>query len=64
MGVSGWGKSSVAAGVAKSLGLPLVEGDEFHPPENQDKMHRGITLTDADRKGWLEALGRELAAHP
>ena len=64
MGVSGCGKSSAAASLAAELELPLVEGDEFHPPANQDKMHKGIALTDADRKGWLEALGRELAAHP
>jgi gluconokinase len=46
------------------VGLPLIEGDEFHSKENQEKMHNGIALTDADRKGWLEALGEQLAAHP
>jgi gluconokinase len=64
MGVAGCGKSSVATGVARELGLPLIEGDEFHPKENREKMHNGIALTDADRKGWLEALGTQLAAHP
>ena len=26
-------------------------------------MRNGVALTDADRAGWLEALGRQLAAH-
>jgi len=64
MGVAGCGKSSVASGVARELGLPLIEGDDFHPPENREKMHNGIPLTDDDRKGWLEALGAQLASHP
>ena len=64
MGVAGCGKSSLAIGVARELALPLIEGDDFHPQENQEKMHNGIALTDADRKGWLEALGAQLAAHP
>ena len=63
MGVAGCGKSSVAHGVAHALDLPLIEGDDFHPPANREKMHQGVPLTDADRTGWLEALGTQLAAH-
>lgn len=62
MGVSGCGKSSVAAEIATALEWPLVEGDEFHPPSNRDKMSRGIALTDADRQGWLSTLADELRA--
>ena len=29
MGVSGCGKSSLGAALAASLGLPLIEGDDF-----------------------------------
>ena len=61
MGVSGCGKSSLGAALARELALPLIEGDDFHPPENVSKMRAGIALTDADRVGWLAALGRELA---
>jgi gluconokinase len=61
MGVSGCGKSSLGAALARELALPLIEGDDFHPPENVRKMRAGIALTDADRVGWLAALGRELA---
>lgn len=64
MGVAGCGKSTVAAALARELGLPLVEGDEFHPESNQQKMRAGIALSDADREGWLDTLGAQLAAHP
>ena len=64
MGVAGCGKSSVAAGVAARLGLPMVEGDDFHPTANIEKMRAGQALTDADRSGWLVTLGDLLAAHP
>ena len=63
MGVSGCGKSSLGEALARELGLPLVEGDDFHAPESVSKMRAGIALTDADRAGWLDRLGRELAAH-
>lgn len=64
MGVSGCGKSSLGAALAEALALPLIEGDDFHPPANVSKMRAGIALTDADRAGWLETLARTLAAHP
>lgn len=64
MGVSGCGKSSLGAALATALGLPLIEGDDHHPPANVQKMSHGIALTDADRAGWLATLGRALAASP
>ena len=64
MGVSGAGKSAVGEGVAKALRLPLVEGDEFHPQRNIEKMRQGLPLDDADRAGWLDRLGQELVRHP
>lgn len=36
--------------------MPYIEGDEFHPQANIDKMSAGIPLTDADRWDWLTAL--------
>ena len=63
MGVAGCGKSSLGAAVASALGLPLVEGDDFHSPESRAKMAQGIALTDADRDGWLTRLGQELQHH-
>ena len=64
MGVAGCGKSSLAQAVASSAALPLVEGDDFHSAESQNKMRQGLALTDADRAGWLDALGAQLQAHP
>jgi gluconokinase len=64
MGVSGCGKSEIGARLATALGLPLVEGDSFHPPANIAKMRNGLPLDDTDRAGWLAALATELAARP
>lgn len=56
MGVSGAGKSTIAARLADELGWPMAEADEFHPEANIAKMSAGTPLTDADRMPWLEAL--------
>ncbi|NRF67195.1 AAA family ATPase [Aquincola sp. S2] len=64
MGVSGCGKSRVGALAAERLGLPLIEGDEFHSEANRTLMRDGVPLTDAHRADWLDALGAELALRP
>ena len=64
MGVAGCGKSAVGHLMGRQLGLPLVEGDNFHPASNIQKMQQGIALTDEDRADWLQTLGAELARHP
>lgn len=64
MGVSGCGKSRVGAGIAERLGLPLIEGDEFHSESNRALMHSGIPLTDAHRRSWLDTLAGQLQLHP
>lgn len=56
MGVSGSGKSTVAALLSKKLGWEFAEGDEFHPEENVAKMAAGHALVDEDRWPWLEIL--------
>jgi gluconokinase len=62
MGVSGCGKSTVAAELAERLGWELLEADDFHPPENIAKMKAGIPLNDADRAPWLSALHAKLVS--
>jgi gluconokinase len=63
MGVAGCGKSTIARELAHAAGRVLVEGDDFHPPENIRKMSAGLPLSDEDRHGWLEGIARELHAH-
>ncbi|CAD6337974.1 unnamed protein product [Miscanthus lutarioriparius] len=56
MGVSGCGKSTVAAMLAEALGCSFIEADDYHSQANKAKMSEGIPLSDADRAPWLESL--------
>jgi gluconokinase len=56
MGVSGCGKSTIAAMLAHRLNWIFEEGDWFHPPSNVEKMHAGVPLTDEDRWPWLHGI--------
>jgi len=60
MGVSGSGKSTIGAGLARALGIDFVEGDEYHPAENVERMSRGVALTDEDRAEWLRLLAARI----
>jgi gluconokinase len=60
MGVSGCGKSTVAALLAGALGCHFQEGDDLHPRGNVGKMHSGTPLTDADRLPWLRKIAEEI----
>ncbi len=61
MGVSASGKSTVARGLAASLGVPWIDADDLHPPANVEKMAAGIPLNDEDRRPWLDEVGLRLA---
>jgi len=63
MGVSGCGKSTVAAILAGQLGWDLEEGDDLHPDENVEKMANGHPLTDEDRQPWLETISTWIVEH-
>jgi gluconokinase len=56
MGVSGSGKSTIGALLARRLHWEFEDADWLHPASNVDKMHNGIPLTDEDRQPWLEAV--------
>jgi gluconokinase len=60
MGVSGCGKSTIATALCQRTRAQMIEGDDFHPPSNIQKMRAGTPLTDADRQGWLDRLGQEV----
>jgi gluconokinase len=60
MGVSGAGKTTVAKLLAKQLNRQLLEGDDFHPASNIDKMSRGVPLDDNDRAPWLRAIASRI----
>jgi gluconokinase len=62
MGVSGCGKSTIATALCARTGAAYIEGDDFHPAQNIQKMRAGIPLNDADRQGWLERLAQEATA--
>lgn len=63
MGVSGSGKSTVGAALARRLAVPFVDADTLHPPANIAKMTAGEPLDDDDRRPWLERVGEWLADH-
>jgi carbohydrate kinase (thermoresistant glucokinase family) len=62
MGVSGSGKTTIGEQLARALGWPFYEGDQFHPPANIAKMQQGMPLTDEDRWPWLHALRTQIEA--
>ena len=53
MGVSRTGKTTVGKVLAAKLGWDFVEGDDYHPSANVEKMSAGVPLTDEDRCPWL-----------
>jgi gluconokinase len=56
MGVSGVGKSTVAAELVRRTGWAFAEGDDLHPEANRRKMAAGRPLTDDDRWPWLRRV--------
>jgi gluconokinase len=60
MGVSGSGKTTVAAMLAGALGVDFLEGDDLHPRANVEKMRNGTPLTDEDRWPWLKAIAARI----
>jgi gluconokinase len=56
MGVTGCGKTTVGAMLAKDCGWEFHDADDFHPAANVAKMKSGAPLDDEDRWPWLERL--------
>lgn len=62
-GVSGSGKTTVGAALARALDVPFCDADDLHPEVNVAKMASGRALDDRDRLPWLELVGHWLADH-
>jgi carbohydrate kinase (thermoresistant glucokinase family) len=62
MGVSGSGKSTIAAMLAQRLHWIYEDADWFHPKSNIEKMHHGEPLNDEDRWPWLHAIAEWIDA--
>jgi carbohydrate kinase (thermoresistant glucokinase family) len=60
MGVASSGKTVTGKAVARRLHAPFLDGDDFHPPANKEKMRASIPLNDDDRWPWLAALAKAL----
>jgi gluconokinase len=66
-GVSGCGKSTTVNTLKDYIlhqrseyNVETVEGDQFHPSENVEKMRNGIALNDKDREPWLRSMNSYL----
>jgi gluconokinase len=56
IGVAGSGKTTLGRKLARVLGCPFYDGDDFHSQANKEKMAKGGALTDEDRVPWLQGL--------
>lgn len=56
MGVSGSGKSSLAAALANHYGYRYFDGDDFHSQEARNRMAQGLPLDDVMRQPWVERM--------
>ena len=61
MGPTGSGKTTIGESLAQRVGWRFADADDYHSPENKEKIHHGIALTDADRAPWLAALHSQIA---
>jgi carbohydrate kinase (thermoresistant glucokinase family) len=60
MGVCSCGKTCVGRLLAKNMGLNFYDADDFHPPENVEKMKAQIPLEDSDRLPWLKRVAEQM----
>ncbi len=64
MGVAGCGKSVVGEQLAVRLGLPWIEGDDFHPRASIEKIEHDIAPGEAEHAEWTRRLAQQLGARP
>ena len=56
IGVSGCGKTTIGTELSKKIGCVFLDGDDFHPEANIEKMSNCVPLTEEDRAPWLNTL--------
>jgi len=60
IGPMGCGKTTIGQLLAGKLNWLFYDGDDFHSEANIEKMRIGISLTDEDRRPWLEGLHNKM----
>lgn len=55
-GVSASGKSTFGRELSAKLNCPFIEGDDYHPQSNINKMRSQTPLTDDDRTDWIQSI--------
>jgi gluconokinase len=60
MGIVGSGKTTIGKLLAQTIGWQFADADDFHSPENIEKISHGIALDDSDRAPWLAALRKAI----
>lgn len=55
-GPSGSGKTTVGQMIARELGLPFVDADDFHHDSAVQKMRNRHPLTDEERDSWVQRI--------
>lgn len=60
MGVSGTGKSTLAAEIASYFDITFLDADSLHSAIAINKMSQGIPLTDTQRAPWIQSVCSQL----
>ena len=60
MGVAGSGKTTVGTSLSKIFSVPFYDADDYHNHKNIEKMRKGLSLNDSDRKPWLNLLALKI----
>jgi len=63
MGVAGSGKTTIGQALAAALNTTFIDGDDYHPRANVEKMDRGEVLADHDRWPWLNLVMGAMRGH-